>query len=245
MRTLDAQAIEDIALGAAVLGTGGGGDPFIGKLMALQTVEECGPIRLISLDEVPDDAVCVPIGMMGAPTVVVEKLPSGTEMESAFSLLSDFLGRPIDAAVPVEAGGLNSMIPLALAGRLGLPVVDGDGMGRAFPELQLSTFHLAGVEATPMVIADEKGNSVILKATDAFAGERIARANCVVMGGYVMATAYTMTGAQVKRAAIGGIVTFSEEIGRTLRTAAHRGLDPIEELLRVTRGHRLFHGKIV
>ena len=33
-RMIDVQEVEDIALGAAVLGTGGGGDPYIGRLMA-------------------------------------------------------------------------------------------------------------------------------------------------------------------------------------------------------------------
>ena len=40
MRKIGKQEIEDIAVGAALLGTGGGGDPYIGKLMALQAVEE-------------------------------------------------------------------------------------------------------------------------------------------------------------------------------------------------------------
>lgn len=36
MRYLDEEAIENIAVGAAFLGTGGGGDPYIGKMMAYQ-----------------------------------------------------------------------------------------------------------------------------------------------------------------------------------------------------------------
>ena len=36
MRQIGKDNLEDIAIGAAVLGTGGGGDPYIGKLMAQQ-----------------------------------------------------------------------------------------------------------------------------------------------------------------------------------------------------------------
>ena len=43
-RSLGVQEIEDIALGAAVLGTGGGGDPYIGRLMATQAIEDHGPV---------------------------------------------------------------------------------------------------------------------------------------------------------------------------------------------------------
>ena len=69
--------LEDIAVGAAVLGTGGGGDPYIGKLMAQAGDRAHGPVSGL-VDELPDDALVVPSAMMGAPTVMVEKLPRGT-----------------------------------------------------------------------------------------------------------------------------------------------------------------------
>src|SRR5690606_24855164 len=138
-------------------------------------VEENGPIRLLSLDEVPDDALIVPSAMMGAPTVMVEKIPSGHEALAAFKSLKDFLGQEIYATMPIEAGGVNSLLPLALAAQIGLPVIDADGMGRAFPELQMVTFYLEGASATPMVLSDEKGNSLLLNTIDSVWAERIAR----------------------------------------------------------------------
>ncbi|EFR85715.1 conserved hypothetical protein, partial [Listeria monocytogenes FSL F2-208] len=51
MRYLDEQAIENIAIGAAFLGTGGGGDPYIGKMMALTAIKKHGPIKLLSPEE--------------------------------------------------------------------------------------------------------------------------------------------------------------------------------------------------
>ena len=53
------------------------------------------------------------------------------------------------------------MLPIAASARLGIPMVDADGMGRAFPELQMVTFTIGGVKATPMALTDEKGNCVI------------------------------------------------------------------------------------
>ena len=50
MRLLHEQNIEDIALGAAVLGTGGGGDPYVGKLMAREAVRQYGPVELYTLE---------------------------------------------------------------------------------------------------------------------------------------------------------------------------------------------------
>lgn len=79
MRLIGKEEIENISIGAALLGTGGGGDPYIGKLMAIQAVEKYGPIKLLSLDDIDDDDLIVPSAMMGAPTVMVEKIPSGKE----------------------------------------------------------------------------------------------------------------------------------------------------------------------
>ena len=85
MRLLTEQNIEDIALGAAVLGTGGGGDPYIGKLMARQAIRDYGPVELYALDELNEDDLIVPTAMMGAPTVMVEKMPNGDDIVNAFN----------------------------------------------------------------------------------------------------------------------------------------------------------------
>ena len=138
--TVTAEDLDAIALGGAFLGTGGGGDPYIGKLMARNALAEHGPVQVIDADEVADDALCVPVFMMGAPTVMVEKLPSGEEILKALAELERFLGQKAQALICVEAGGLNSTIPYAVAAITGLPLIDGDGMGRAFPELQMVSF---------------------------------------------------------------------------------------------------------
>ena len=40
LRTIYADDMEDIATGGAILGTGGGGDPYVGKLMAQQAIKK-------------------------------------------------------------------------------------------------------------------------------------------------------------------------------------------------------------
>ena len=109
MRKLGIQQIEDIALGASLLGAGGGGDPYIGKLMAIGAVRECGEVTLISPEEVPDDALIMPIAMMGAPTVLCEKGIGGTEYKRIFEMVERYFGRKVYATMPMEAGGVNSM----------------------------------------------------------------------------------------------------------------------------------------
>ncbi|GAV25957.1 hypothetical protein ciss_18900 [Carboxydothermus islandicus] len=244
MTKIDVQMVEDIAVGAALLGTGGGGDPYVGKLMAIQALQKNGPVELIGVDDVPDDALVVPAAMMGAPTVLVEKIPSGKEIFKAFDSLQNYLGKEIFAVIPIEAGGLNSMIPITVAAEKKLPLVDVDGMGRAFPELQMVTFHLYGLSATPMVLADEKGNSLLLNTINNFWTESLARNATVVMGGSVMIAIYPMYGRDLKQAGIRNIITYSAKIGRAIREARKNGEDPIEALLKATGGFTLFKGKI-
>lgn len=246
MRTIGLKEIEDIAIGAAVLGTGGGGDPHIGKLMAKQAIKENGPITVLTMDELDEDALVVPSGMMGAPTVLIEKAPSGEEAKAAFKALEDYLGKSIDATIPFEIGGVNSMIPLALAARLGLPIIDGDGMGRAFPEMQMKTFSVEGISATPLVLADEKGNSAILHHTVSnLWAERLARSLCTQMGGSATVAMYTMSGTEVKAHAIPDTLAFAETIGKSIRHAKQTGKHPVEEVRSLTGGYELFKGKVV
>lgn len=244
MRKIGKTEIEHMALGAAVMGAGGGGDPFIGKLMALQAVEEYGPLPLLEVDELDDEALIVPAAMMGAPTVMLEKIPSGRELWAVFELLQQHLGRPITATMPIEVGGLNSMTPMVAAAQLGLPIVDVDAMGRAFPEMQMVTFYLDGIDPSPTVMADEKGNRVLMHTLDSVWGERFARSLTIQMGGSATLTAFSVTGRQLKESGIPATLTQAETIGRILTQSAKDGEDPVQALLQAVGGFELFQGKV-
>jgi len=246
LRLVGEAEIEDIAVGAAILGTGGGGDPYIGKLLAQQAVRQHGPVQMVSVDEVPEDAFVVPSAMMGAPTVMVEKLPRGTEVIRAFEALGDYVGRKPTHTTSIEAGGLNSTTPFVVAAQLGIPLVDADGMGRAFPEIQMIIATMHGVKATPMTLADEKGNSAVIDTIDNSWTERLARTLTVDFGATAMIALYPMTGAQLRAGAfVAGTMTLAEELGRLVReTRAVHG-DPIGAVVERLGGRRLFTGKVV
>jgi hypothetical protein len=240
----------DLGLGAAILGTGGGGDPYIGRLMAERAIAEHGPVRLIDLDEVPDEALVIPTAMMGAPTVLVEKLPCGQEAVASLQALERYLGRAAYATMPIECGGINSTMPIVVAAVLGIPVVDADGMGRAFPELQMETFHVYGVSGTPMAITNEHGDTAIVTARDNAMMEWLARGIAIRMGGAAYIAEYSMDGATARRVSIPGTLTLGVRIGCCLREARERHADPfsaLTEMLSDTpyrHGHVIFEGKI-
>src|SRR5438445_10161377 len=120
--------MHDIAAGAAILGTGGGGDPYVGKLMAIAAIRKHGPVSLLDPIEVPDDWLVIPTAMMGAPTVLIERIPRGEEALESLRLLERYYSRKANATMPIEAGGINSTIPFVVAATAGLPVIDADGM---------------------------------------------------------------------------------------------------------------------
>ncbi len=245
MWELDKQGVEDLATGAAILGTGGGGDPYLGKLMAFSVLEKGMKIEIIPLEEVPDDALIIPSAAMGTPTVLIEKISKGDEVVQAFKRLEKFFGKEVFSTMPIEAGGVNSVNPLTVGARCGIPIVDADGMGRAFPELQMTTFHVHGVPCTPMTLVDEKGNVVILDAVDDIWAEKLARVVTVRFGGTAWIAIYPMTGEQAKRASIPSTLSLARDIGRSIREAMAEKADPVDSLLDVTGGYRLFEGKIV
>jgi len=245
LRYLDEEAIENIATGAAFLGTGGGGDPHIGKLMALSAIKKHGPVKLIDPSEVETEGVYLPSASMGAPSVLVEKFPAGDEFIRAFEKLSNYLNiDKVSGTFPMEAGGVNSMIPIAVAATTGLPLVDADGMGRAFPELQMTTFHLGGSTISPMTLTDEKGNIAVFETVSNLWAERIARGVTSEMGGSALVSLYPSTGQDIMDHAIPNIVTRSEQIGRVIRSSKDQK-QTLEKLLEIIEGYELFTGKII
>ncbi|TNM67375.1 DUF917 domain-containing protein [Streptomyces sp. NP160] len=247
MTELGAQDVPDVAAGAAVLGTGGGGDPYIAALLARAALQEHGPVPVVSLEQGPlaDDAAVYPVGMMGAPTVMVEKLPPAEQPAQAVRLLAQYRGeRPTHVAC-LEIGGLNALLPFVAAAQLGLPVLDGDGMGRAFPELQMVLPTTYGVLTTPMSITDEKGNGGIFDTSTPLWAERLARTATVEMGCSATISLYPMSGTQARASLVPGTVSLCARVGRRLRTARAEHLDPVAEVVDELGGRELFSGTVV
>ncbi|MCP9946903.1 DUF917 domain-containing protein [Streptomyces somaliensis] len=244
MRYITAEDLDDLARGAAVLGTGGGGDPYIGKLIAAEAIRAHGPVRVVGLDDIAPCDLIVPVAVIGAPTVLLEKAPSGAEAEQVLGALQEVLGSPVRYVACLEAGGLNSMIPLAVAARTGLPLIDADGMGRAFPEIQMVLTTLAGVAATPMALADAHGNASVLRTVDNRWAERLARVTTVEMGGAAFMALYPMRGEQAAASLVPATLSWALELGRAIRDARAAHRDPARAAAAVLRGHVLFTGKV-
>lgn len=251
-RYLGLDEVADLARGCAFLGSGGGGDPHTAFMEIEALLADGSTIQLIELDALADDAFVAPCGWIGAPTVSAEKLPSGREALQGLRKLEEITGRRVDAVFPVEIGGSNGLAPLLLALRAGLPVVDCDGMGRAFPESQMVIFNIRGQKAAPAILTDDKGDCVVVETSDNLAEERLARAVAVAMGGICHLMEYSASGRQMKASALRGTVSDALAIGRSIRVAREEGRDPFGALFEALRASWqfglagvLFDGKIV
>jgi len=222
--------MEDFARGAAFLGTGGGGDPYIGRLLAQNAIKEYGAPKVISADELDDDAAVFTSAMLGSPPILIEKGCCGDDIDITIHKLEKLLGRKAEAILPVEIGGMNSTIPVVAAARLGLPIIDADGMGRAFPEIQMCTFSVYGCPATPLVASDEHLNTVIIDADSPARAEGLIRSVAIEMGLSVMLSAYPMLGKQVKDFAVHGTLSMALGIGIAIREGRTNG-NPAEALI--------------
>lgn len=238
--------LDAIEIGAAILGTGGGGNPYIGKLRCREELKKGRRIPVIPLAELPDDALVVSLGGIGAPVVGVEKIEEGEECLRALRAIEKELGVKVDALISAEIGGANSMEPMLTAAQAGLPVVDGDGMGRAFPEMQMCTWSIYGHREAPAAMADEKGNIVIIRNTpDDVWLERIARSVVVAMGAAAGLATQPMRGDFVKRAAVPNTITQALNLGRAVLQAHETNADPVQTVIEQERGKLLMTAKII
>ena len=244
--------LPDFLRGTAFLGTGGGGDPYVGGLILRQKLEEGADITIMDPMDLDDDAFVVSVASMGAPTVMVEKIPSARSMVNCLRSMEREKGRTADALIAAEAGGINGTLPMVIGALTELPVVDGDGMGRAFPELQMCTFGVYGVSASPIVLRDEHDNEVIVRARSNLESEWFARVVCTRMGAKSEIALYAMSGKEAKGTAVLYTTTLAMEIGRSIREARETQSDPFEGLARYFQTSKdrrfckvLFEGKVV
>lgn len=237
----------EIAVGAGILGTGGGGNTYIGRLRLEKELRERNiAVDIISADDVADDALVCAVSMMGAPTVSNEKLAAGNEIQTAIRALEEHLKQDVAAIIIGEIGGSNALGPLIAGLQCGLPVVDGDGMGRAFPELQMDTFNITGVSPAPFVLADSHGNvSIFSRISSALQAEAFGRSLTIEMGGSAALIMPIMSGAEMKTGIIHDTLTLAKRIGKTVLACRERSEEPAQAIAELCNGRVLFTGKII
>lgn len=245
-RDLDIDDIEALALGAWILGTGGGGDPYHKLLNMRQLYRQGHVITLIDPMSLADDALVAVLSNMGAPLVGQERLADPAFAVKPLRSMERYLGRRFDAVMSLEIGGGNGVQPMLVSALTGYPVVDADTMGRAFPEAQMTSVAVAGLQCYPLALADIRDNEVIIPRAESWHWmERISRKICTEIGSIAATCKAPRTGREIKDHAVLYTTTKAIDLGGAVMAARRRHDDPTQAILDACDGLRLFTGKVV
>lgn len=244
MKKLTLDNLDDLAIGSAILGSGGGGDTSYAHMMAKYQMEKTEFVSLINFSELDPEDLVLPIGIMGAPLAELEKILNGNEFLFMFEKLEKTLEKKINAILPFEIGGANAFVPLMVASQMNLPVLDADTMGRAFPEGQMSSCNLLGASPTPGFVTDCLGNTAIIHATNSRMMEKISRHVTIAMGSIAAFGFYPLSGFQAEKCTLHKSVSKAISIGRAHRKAKEEGSDPLEAVLNLCKGIYIGSGRI-
>ncbi|MGI6485910.1 MAG: DUF917 domain-containing protein [Tepidanaerobacteraceae bacterium] len=251
--------VRDFVRGCTLYGTGGGGLAENGLDSLLTELRAGKEIGWVDVNDIADDAITVCPFLMGsiAPhTPEVKKEMEGfgltdskyTEKQriaESIKELSKYMGKKIDAVVPLELGGASTPGGIAAGLVNGLPAVDGDYTGRAIPEIPQTTPYLHGIPLWPLSVVDEFGNvSVIKHAINYRIVERIGKQISAAAYGLTGDTGFLMTGKEMKKAIIPGTLTECYELGKMIREAREAGKDPVKAVADKLEGWILIKGKV-
>ncbi|MCL5782371.1 MAG: DUF917 domain-containing protein [Candidatus Thermoplasmatota archaeon] len=237
--------IDALSLGSAVMGSGGGGNPYVGALLLKNAMERnhVNHIQVYAAEEIDDCDTILGSAGMGSPVVGVEKLPNGTEYAFAVKMLSEYIRKTPSHISPMEIGGINSLVPFICSTYLDKPVIDGDGEGRAFPELQMTTFSGFGNKVSPVCVVNEHGDYAIVESDDDHRTEKMARAITLSFGGRGYISLFPMGGQDYRRACIPDSVSRAYEIGESL-IEGYRSKDAEDRLVNSSGARLIYRGKI-
>ncbi|GAA2413757.1 DUF917 domain-containing protein [Nonomuraea africana] len=213
---IDTGTLPAYARGCAVLGSGGGGPVTIARAAALQALRDHGPVRVVQPAGLDPDLLVMPVGIAGSSAVTSERVGGTDEPLHLRQKIEELYGVPVGALLASEIGGANGCLAVAWAARLGLPLVDADGMSRAFPRMDQTVMQLRGVSPTPAVICDGRGRTVVIDQVSGRWLERLVRAALEPFGGVVATSEYVLRGHQVATSTALGSVTNALRLGARL-----------------------------
>jgi DUF917 family protein len=164
----------------------------------------------------------------------------------AVQQMEEHVGRRFDAVMSLEIGGSNAFQPLMVAAVTGLPVLDADTMGRAYPEAQHSSFAIGDLQPWPLTLADVRDNAVVVSRVASWTWmERISRKVCTEVGSLAATCKAPRSGREVKQWGVLHTVTQAIGLGRVVLDARRAKADPVAAVIGHAGGLLLFSGKIV
>jgi len=249
VRKLSKQDLLDLAEGAAILASGGGGpvnmiEPLIDCILA------AGDALLADVSAVGDgDLVTCAYGAGSPSTVQAQPSESAAKLSKACLEAHDAfakdVGRAVNYTVAIETGVINTLLPFYIAAKRGVPVLDGAGGRRSVPTITLTAFALAEAPFSPMVMGNGADTPITIDVATA------AQAEAPMMG--IISTpafsnssglsAWQIAGRDVASSIEAGTVSYTMGLGAALRQSRDGG-DPVSVVTEYLGGVVLLKGQL-
>ncbi|MBJ6359920.1 DUF917 domain-containing protein [Paenibacillus sp. GCM10012307] len=247
MRILTEEDVWAAVRGGSVFASGGGGWVDHGLQIGNAAVS-IGQPKLVSVDELPDDAIIITATAIGAPAGTDWQM-LGTDYIKAVQLLQEnYDGKIVGVMTPQNgmSSSINGWLPAAL---LGLVVVDATGDIRAHPTGKMGSMGLAGIqdyETVQVVVGGKRETGsyleLVVKGSPAKTSN-ILRTAADQAGGFIASARHPLPASYIKKhAAIGGI-SIAIELGKAIIAAQPEGAEHvINTIVNHTQGTLLGKG---
>lgn len=166
MQSLSIHELLPLCRGAALLGSGGGGDPEILYAYLHFLLQKSQSIMIRKINELPNNALIVPIAFVGAPLISIERIPNKTMFIALGRQLRLYYPDRAIFLMPAEIGGCNALSPFVLAALDDFEVIDGDLIGRAFPKVSMCKPAVLGNSHQISFISNIKGEVIVIETFD-------------------------------------------------------------------------------
>jgi uncharacterized protein len=236
----------DITDAAVFLASGGGGPISLKKAMVELLVQE-GPVVMASVDEVKDDDLVAVVAGAGSPATLQQEggiVALAKASTRALTSLEQAIGKKANSIVAIETGAGNTLLPMAAAVRLKIPVLDGAGARRSVPSITMCTF--GELPVSPIRVVDEHLNVIgldIPKPTQA-EDPLMTLIGLPQFGNLAGLAMWPMSGKVAKAGISRGTVSYSLRLGQQLRKARSNGSNPVTVITKFVKGYRLFAGTL-
>ncbi|NLS44221.1 MAG: DUF917 domain-containing protein [Firmicutes bacterium] len=246
---LNKEDIRNVLYGATFLGSGGGGSLKDGlRLLDVFANEEVN-LELLNPSDMEKETYAASVGGIGAPSAIAEGRfgPEAIYAFEAMQKIGFFSGKDIRYVMGGELGGFNTMVPMYVAIKKGIPFIDGDGNGRAVPELSTGLQPIHDVLPFPLVVAGGNGDvvGIFLKDhRDHASAENLARHVSMAKGMAAAFCTWLATGEDIINKLAPNTITESRRIGEAFVNAKAKNLDLEKEISKVKTCKKLCQGEI-
>lgn len=258
VRTFDRQDLADILDGVVFYASGGGGPKKTAAEIMKSILEISDRVPYVEPGKLGAERWAPVLAAMGSPDYF-DKYGFTHAPATSFDIHQEVLQKDLfshghgggfrfSAAAPVESGALAHFMSMLVAVQRGVAVVDGDGGGRAFPSLAMSTYAAQGVAVSPGALASEAklsdgGTNLVYQQQSAEAIDNLTRAviGTPQFNNVSSLSSFAMDGATLAKVIVPHTLTRARDLGRTLRRNPG---DALAAVLEATGGYLLFRGVV-